>query len=55
MPMVAKIAAASYLVNVPISTRNSLMNVDRPGSDSPARPATRNSPAMTGATFWTPP
>ena len=53
--IVAATAAALYLVNVPTRTRNSLTNVDRPGSDSAARPAIRNSPASTGATFCTPP
>ena len=33
------------------STRNSETNGDRPGSASDDRPATRNSPASTGATF----
>src|SRR5438067_1388801 len=51
MPAVASAAATLYRVNVPTSTRNSLTNVDRPGSDRPDRLATRNSPASTGATF----
>ena len=55
MPMVAATAAGRYRVNVPTRTRNSLTNVDRPGSDSPARPEIRNSPASTGATYCTPP
>ena len=55
MPAVARMAAASYRVNVPTSTRNSLTKVDSPGSASPARPATRNSPASSGATFCMPP
>ncbi|CPU64683.1 Uncharacterised protein [Mycobacteroides abscessus] len=33
----------------------SLTNVDRPGSDSADRPATRNVPASTGTTFCRPP
>jgi len=31
------------------------MNGARPGSDNVASPDTRNVPASTGATFWTPP
>ena len=55
MPAVAKTAGTLYREKVPTSTRNSLTKVDRPGSDSAARPEIRNSPASTGATDWTPP
>jgi hypothetical protein len=55
MPAVANTAGSLYRENVPIRTRNSLTKVDSPGSDSPARPEIRNSPASSGATFCTPP
>ena len=55
MPAVAKVAATLYRENVPIRTRNSLTKVDSPGSESPARPEIRNSPASSGATCCTPP
>ena len=55
MPAVAKTAGTLYREKVPTSTRNSLTKVERPGSESPARPETRNSPASSGATFCTPP
>ena len=55
MPAVANTAATLYREKVPISTRNSLTKVDRPGSESMARPEIRNSPASTGATLCTPP
>ena len=48
-------AGSLYRVKVPTRTRNSLTKVDSPGSESPARPETRNSPASSGATFCTPP
>ena len=54
-PNAATTAAALCAPNVPTSTRNSLTNVDRPGSDSADRPATRNVPASTGTTFCRPP
>ena len=40
---------------MPASTMNSETNGERPGSDSEDSPATRKSPASTGATFCTPP
>ena len=55
MPATANEPATLYRENVPTSTRNSETKVDRPGSDRPARPETRKSPASTGATFCTPP
>ena len=55
MPAVAMTAYAGCREKVPSSTRNSLMNVDMPGSASADSPVTRNSPARIGATFCTPP
>src|SRR3954447_20425397 len=55
MPNVATTANQRCEVNVPTSTRNSLTNVDKPGSDSADRPAIRNIAPSQGATFDAPP
>ncbi len=52
---VANTAATLYREKVPSRTRNSLTKLPSPGSDSPARPEIRNSPASSGATCCTPP
>ena len=48
-------ATGLFTVNVPISTRNSLMNGAVPGSASDARPAKNSTPASTGTSLPAPP
>lgn len=55
MPEVAMTATVLFTVNVPINTRNSLMNGEVPGSASDARPAMKNTPASTGTSLPAPP
>ena len=55
MPKVAITAAGLLTWKVPASTRNSETKLDRPGSASDDRPATRKVPARTGVTRCQPP
>ena len=55
IPAVATTAYTGCRAKVPSSTRNSLTNVDIPGSASDDSPMTRKTPPSTGATFATPP
>ena len=55
MPSTANPAAHGVSTKAPTSTIISETNGESPGSESDESPATRNSPASTGATFSTPP